>query len=52
MKHLTEDPLVLWAFSPGVDADGKPREMPPVSKEDYILAVKEWVASGANIPDK
>ncbi|MCI4671866.1 MAG: hypothetical protein MRZ79_27235 [Bacteroidia bacterium] len=51
-KHLTEDPLVLWAFDPGVNNEGLPREKPPVSKEEFIKAVKQWVAEGAVIPAK
>ena len=51
MHHLTEDALVLWAFEPGVDAEGNEREKPPVSKEDYIDAVKNWIAAGAVIPE-
>ena len=50
--HLTEDPLVLWVFEPGVNYEGTPRELPPVSKEDYIKAVKTWIASGAPIPSE
>lgn len=52
VKHLTEHELVLWAWDPGVDAEGIPRETPPISKEDYIQAVKEWAANGAVIPEK
>lgn len=52
VKHLTEHELVLWAFEPGVDAEGIPREKPPVSKENYIDAVIEWAAAGAVIPEK
>lgn len=52
VKHLTEHELVLWAWEPGIDAAGEPREKPPVSKEDYIKAVKEWAANGALIPEK
>lgn len=52
VKHLTEHELVLWAWEPGVDASGKAREIPPVSKEEYISAVKEWAASGAVIPEQ
>ncbi|MCI4669239.1 MAG: hypothetical protein MRZ79_13980 [Bacteroidia bacterium] len=51
-KHLTEDQLVLWVFEPGVNNEGIPREKPPVSKEDYIKAVKDWIAEGAIIPSK
>lgn len=50
--HLTEDPLVLWVFEPGINNEGTPREKPPVSKEAYIKAVKQWVKEGANIPAK
>ena len=51
VKHMTEDELVLWAWAPGVDADGKPREAPPVSESDFKAAVKEWFAEGAVIPE-
>ena len=50
--HLTEHELVLWAFEPGVNAAGEAREVPPVSKEDYIAAVKEWIEHGAIIPEE
>lgn len=52
VKHMTEDDLVLWAFEPGVDDEGKPREKPPVSKADFIDAVKAWAAAGAVIPEE
>ena len=52
VKHLTEHELVLWAWEPGVDANGTPREKPPVPKEEYIKAVKEWAAAGAVIPEE
>ena len=52
VHHLTEHELVLWAWEPGVDAAGKPREKPPVPKDEYIQAVKEWAAAGAPIPEK
>ena len=51
VKHLTEHELVLWAWEPGVDAAGNPREKPPVPKDEYIKAVKEWAAAGAIIPE-
>lgn len=50
--HLTEDPLVLWVFEPGIDHEGVAREKPPISKEAYIEAVKTWVAAGAEIPSE
>ena len=51
-KHLTEDDLVLWAFEPGIDHAGIPREKPPVSETEFITAVKAWIAAGAVVPDK
>ncbi|MEL6193122.1 MAG: hypothetical protein AAFR66_13775 [Bacteroidota bacterium] len=49
-KHMTEDALVLWVFEPGVNNEGIPREKPPIDKETYIAAVKQWVKEGAVIP--
>lgn len=51
MHHLTEHELVLWAWEPGVDAAGNSREIPPVSREAYIEAVKTWIELGAVIPE-
>lgn len=52
IEHMTEDELVLWAWKPGVDADGNERTPPPVSKEEFAKAVKEWFKDGARIPSK
>lgn len=52
MEHLTEHALVLWAWTPGIDAAGNQRETPPVPKEEYIRAVREWFEAGAIIPEK
>ena len=51
-EHLTTDLLVLWAFEPGVDHEGNPREAPPVSREAYIAAVQAWFAAGMPIPEE
>lgn len=51
-EHLTEHELVLWAWAPGVDSEGNEREKPPLGKEEYISAVKEWIENGAVIPLK
>ncbi|MGY3791411.1 hypothetical protein [Aquimarina sp. 433] len=50
MHHLTEHELVLWAWEPGVRADGTPRKLPPVPLDEYIIAVKQWFEDGAVIP--
>ncbi len=52
ITHLTEDELVLWAWNPGVDQEGNPREKPPLSEADYIAAVKAWAANGLPIPEQ
>ncbi len=52
MEHLTEHELVLWAWDPGIDAAGNSREKPPVPKDEYIAAVKEWIENGAIIPEE
>lgn len=52
MHHLTEHELVLWAWKPGVDAEGNPREVPPVPVEEYKAAVKKWIELGAKIPEE
>jgi len=49
--HLTEHELVLWAWKPGVDANGVPRQPPPVPLEEYRAAVKEWIEHGAIVPE-
>ncbi len=51
MHHLTEHALVLWAWTPGLKADGTPRNPPPVPLEEYKKAVKEWIEHGAVIPE-
>ena len=45
MHHLTEHALVLWAWEPGVNANGDPREKPPVPKNEYIRSNKTGVAA-------
>ena len=52
VEHLTEHALVLWAWQPGIDAEGNPREVPPIPVEEYIKAVKEWAEAGAPIPEE
>ena len=52
LKHLTEDELVLWAWKPGVNDEGEPRETPPLTKDEWITTVKEWINNGAIIPSE
>ncbi len=48
--HLKHDPLILWAFDPGVNNEGVQREKPPVSFEEFKKAVDSWFDGGAIIP--
>ncbi|MEL6971766.1 MAG: hypothetical protein AAFZ63_16525 [Bacteroidota bacterium] len=50
LEHLTEHELVLWAWTPGIDAAGNPREAPPVPVGEYVEAVTAWFEAGAVIP--
>jgi hypothetical protein len=45
IEHLEADPLVLWGWSPG---DG--RSTPPLSREEFLQKMREWVSKGAACP--
>ncbi|WP_420628933.1 hypothetical protein [Candidatus Leptofilum sp.] len=45
LHHMSEDPLVLWAWEPG-----NGRTPPPVSHEQFIQSLEAWLAAGALIP--
>ncbi|HWN15556.1 MAG TPA: hypothetical protein VNU02_16945 [Candidatus Dormibacteraeota bacterium] len=44
VHHMTTDPLVQWAWSPGK------RPAPPVSQFEFHEAVKRWAVTGAACP--
>lgn len=44
-EHVDHDPLVLWGWQPG----GK-RTTPPLTHDEFVVAFKTWVASGAACP--
>lgn len=44
IKHVEDDTLVKHSFTYGTK--------PPLSHEDFVVKVKEWIAKGAAIPDK
>lgn len=46
LMHVEKDGLVLGCWNPG---DG--RTKPPVSHADFAKAFREWVESGAPVPD-
>jgi hypothetical protein len=45
LKHVSDDPLVRWAWSPGGT-----RTRPPLSHERFVAAFRTWVASGGACP--
>lgn len=43
--HMAHDELVGWAWKPGGN-----RQPPPMSREDFTSAVREWIDTGAVSP--
>ena len=52
LKHHDEEPLVLWAFQPGLRSDGTPRSLPPLSHADFVAATRTWVGAGMPCPTR
>ncbi len=50
VEHVENEPLVRWAWNPGVRPNGKARLTPPVSHEQFVDAFKEWAKAGAPCP--
>lgn len=50
VKHNEEEPLVLWAWQPGVRPDGTRRAAPPLSHEEFVAATRRWVEAGMPCP--
>jgi mono/diheme cytochrome c family protein len=50
LKHHTEEPLVLWAWSPGRRVDGSMRTLPPLTHDEFVAATKQWVEAGMPCP--
>jgi len=46
IKHMQADPIVLWAWTPG-----NKRTTPPLTHEEFMKKLNEWVANGAACPD-
>ncbi|MBP2831853.1 hypothetical protein J8281_06590 [Aquimarina sp. U1-2] len=45
VEHMEEDPLVLWGWDPG-----EGREPIPIPHDEFVEILKEWVATGAQVP--
>lgn len=50
LKHIETEPLVLWAWNPGIDSRGNPRSRPPLSHQAFVAAFGKWLAEGAPCP--
>jgi hypothetical protein len=46
VEHVRSDALVLWGWAPG-----EGRTPPPLSHDDFVLAMERWVSDGAACPD-
>jgi len=45
IQHVSNDPLVLWGWDPG-----QGRTKPPLSHDEFVLKVKEWIEKGGACP--
>jgi len=45
LEHATNDPIVLWGWSPG-----SKRTVPPLSHDAFVAAFKAWIDSDAACP--
>ena len=45
VRHMTADPLVQWAWTPG-----EGRTTPPLSQSDFHSLVRHWASQGAQCP--
>ena len=50
LKHHQEEPLVLWAWSPGRRPDGTMRTLPPLTHAAFVDATRRWVEAGTPCP--
>lgn len=46
VAHISTDPKVLWAWSPG-----NGRTTPPLGQADFLKKMNDWVAGGAPCPE-
>jgi alcohol dehydrogenase (cytochrome c) len=50
LSHITNEPLVKWAFNPGTRPNGKPRTKPPISQSELIQWFNKWIDAGTPCP--
>jgi hypothetical protein len=49
-EHMEHEPLVNWAWNPGVRPNGEDRLTPPLSHEAFVAVFKERAEAGAPCP--
>jgi hypothetical protein len=49
--HITDEPLVNWAYNPGTGPNGEASTTPPISHDALIQAFKQWIAEGTPCPN-
>jgi alcohol dehydrogenase (cytochrome c) len=52
LEHITNEPLVAWAFAPGIGQNGKPRTTPPIPHEQLIQWFQIWINEGTPCPSQ
>jgi hypothetical protein len=50
LKHMQEEPLLLWSFSPGRRPDGSSRRLPPMTHAELVETTRRWVDAGTPCP--
>lgn len=46
LRHVAEDPLVLWGWAPGTG-----RTPVPIPHAEFVAAMRAWVAAGCPVPE-
>jgi hypothetical protein len=49
IDHLRSH-LVMWAWSPDSDRNGRPRTLPPIPYQEFVRAAEVWVNTGSACP--
>jgi alcohol dehydrogenase (cytochrome c) len=50
LHHIATEPLVNWAFNPGIGQNGKPRTTPPIPHDQLIQWFQIWINEGTPCP--
>ena len=50
LEHITNEPLVKWAFAPGIGQNGKPRTTPAIPQDQLIQWFQIWINEGTPCP--